>query len=590
MQLDELVHVIANLREIGTDVSDIEVKSAAGGLPKSLKETLSAFSNTRGGLAILGVAEEDSFTVAGVDDPGKMCADLASMCASEMEPALRPVISQFEVEGAWVITAEVPEIDLAQKPAYVKAKGMTQGSYTRVHDGDQRLSAYEVQMMMTNRGQPVDDIEPVASSTRADLDERLVEAYVARVRASRPYAFGGLDTEAVLRQSKILVDDEQGQERVSLGGLLALGTHPQGRFPQLAMTLVVYPTERGPDTTSGTRFLDNVTLEGPIPVLARDALAAVRKNMRRRSTVAGIGRKDVWEYPEAALREAIVNAIVHRDFSSASRGTQIQIEMYPDRLVVRNPGGLYGPVSVNQLTEDGTSSARNSFLLKMLEDVVIPDEDRAVCENRGSGIRTMVESLRSAGMTLPRFDDKISSFSVTFPNHALLNDEVVEWIGRLNEQDLTNSQCIGLAVLRSGERLDNAAYRAATGLDSRVATAELQDLVSRELVAQVGTRRWTEYRLSLRTRAADREVSQRLSPRDRRQIILEALGDQPLSRAQIEDFTGLGRKVVVYWLRILRDERLVRTVGEGSVQSPNVRYERTSESWGQSTLDFEVSQ
>ena len=308
--------------------------------------------------------------------------------------------------------------------------------------------------------------------------------------------------------------------------------------------------------------------------------------MRRRSTVAGAGRTDVWEYPEAALREAIVNALVHRDLSGPSRGTQVQIEMYPNRLLVKNPGGLYGPVSVLQLTEEGTSSSRNSFLLKILEDVSLPGENRTVCENRGSGIRTMVEALRHAGMTPPRFDDKISSFGVTFPNHALLNDETVEWLSRLNEDGLTDSQCIGLAILRSGGSVDNPSYRAATGVDSRVATTELQDLVRRELVLQIGSGRWTEYRLSARTRAIEIERTTRLAPRDRRQVILEALSNGALSRAEIADRTGLGKQVVIHWLRVLRAQRKVDFVGSESPQSRNVKYERTAESWGQDTLDF----
>ena len=136
---------------------------------------------------------------------------------------------------------------------------------------------------------------------------------------------------------------------VSLGGLLALGSYPQEHFPQLMVTFVHYPTEIGPQASE--RFLDNVTLEGPIPVMVRDTLAAIRRNMSRRAIIGGAGRRDVWEYPETALREAVVNALVHRDLSSGARGTQVQIEMYPDRLVIRNPGGLFGPVTVDNLAK-----------------------------------------------------------------------------------------------------------------------------------------------------------------------------------------------------------------------------------------------
>ena len=204
----------------------------------------------------------------------------------------------------------------------------------------------------------------------------------------------------------------------------------------------------GPDVVTGERFIDNVVAEGPIPIMVRDALIAVRKNMTRRSFVRGVGREDVWEYPTDALREAIVNALVHRDLSSDSRGSQVQIEMYPDRLMVHNPGGLFGSVTADRLGEEGVTSTRNAALLRILEDVPVPGTDRPVCENRGSGIRTMIAALRAARMTPPEFTDRLSRFTVTFPNHTLLGDDVVRWITSLEEHGLSESQCIGLALLR----------------------------------------------------------------------------------------------------------------------------------------------
>ncbi len=151
------------------------------------------------------------------------------------------------------------------------------------------------------------------------------------------------------------------------------------------LTFVHYPTAEGANTETGERFVDNVVAEGPIPVMVRDALLAVRKNMTRRSVVRGAGRADIWQYPEAALREAIVNALVHRDLSPAARGTQVQVEMYPDRLTVRNPGGLFGPVTEERLGEEGVSSARNASLLRLLEDVPWPGVSTAFARTAAPG-------------------------------------------------------------------------------------------------------------------------------------------------------------------------------------------------------------
>ncbi len=570
----DLAEIIENLRVFGSDVFDVEAKRAEKALPRSVRETLSAFANTTGGTLILGLDESQNFAATGIENAAKMAADLASTCATEMEPPLRPLIRQHTFEGVQLVVAEVPELALGEKPCFYRGAGMNRGSYVRVNDGDHQLTSYEVQMMLAGRGQPRDDEQPVAGTSLADLDETMVRQFIDRLRTTRPYAFADLDDTDVLRRSKVLVRGDTGaDECLSLGGLLALGRYPQQHFPQLMLTFVHYPTTSGGDPKSGERFLDNVSLEGPIPVMVKDAMGAMRRNMTRRSIVSGYGRADVWEYPETALREALVNALVHRDLSAASMGTQVQIEMYPDRLTIRNPGGLFGPVSVMNLGEEGVSSSRNASLLKILEDVSVPGETRTVCENRGSGIRAMIDALRDARMTLPKFENKISNFSVTFPNHTLMSDEVLSWLGALGEDGMTDSQMVGLAMLRAGEELDNLTYRSTTGLDSRQATVELQDLVARELVTQQGTRRWARYRLNPRVKTdAAQQSPRRQSPADRRTEILSALGDNVLSRSEIATRTGLNDQIVRRWLRTLREEGKVEIHGGGRPQSKNTRY------------------
>jgi ATP-dependent DNA helicase RecG len=567
----ELAEITANLRILGADITDVEVKNSGGGLPKSLRETLSAFSNTHGGVVILGLDEGQGFVPVGLPNPAKLAADLGSMCSSEMEPAIRPLIQIHQFEGKQVVVAEIPELDPAQKPCFYIGAGMTKGSFVRVSDGDRHLSAYEVQIMLSSRGQPRDDEQAVPGTGIADLAQASVDALIARLRTSRPYAFQDLDRLAVLRRSKVLVPGHDGQDAVSLAGLLALAAYPQEQFPQLMITFVHYPTATGAQSAAGERFLDNVAIEGPIPVMARDALAAIRRNMSRRAVIADAGRQDIWEYPETALREAVVNALVHRDLSSSARGTQIQVEMYPDRLIIKNPGGLFGPVTVDSLGEEGISSARNATLIKLLEDVPLPGETRTVCENRGSGIRSMLDALLTAGMSPPQFEDRISSFVVTFPNHTLLSEETLQWITGLGEHGLTDSQCVALAMLREEEGLDNRAYRTATGVDSRVATAELQDLVARELVTQTGTRRWAQYRLSPRLVFRASGASLRA---DRRPALLAALADATLSRAELAAQTGLNDQTVRRWLTIMREDGTIELVGS-SPRSTSARYRRT---------------
>lgn len=481
-----------------------------------------------------------------------------------MDPPLRPLITVHKFEGEHVVVAEVPALEPARRPCFYRGAGITQGSFLRIGDGDRRLTPYEVHMMVASRGQPKEDEQAVEGSSIEDLDPINVAALVTRLRKTRPRAFADLEDHAVLRRAKVLTN----RGEVTAAGLLALGSFPQEHFPQAIISFVHFPTSAGP-AAQGTRFLDNVTLEGPVPVMVEDALAVLRRNMSRRAVVTGIGREDVWEYPETALREAIVNSLAHRDYSSAALGTQVQVEMYPDRLSIRNPGGLFGPVSVEALGEEGISSARNATLLRLLEDVSLPGQVHTVCENRGSGIRSMLDALRAAGMKPPRFDDRISSFAVTFPNHSLLSEETIAWLNSLNQTGLTDSQRLALAVYRGERGFDNRGYREATGVDSRVATAELQDMVARELIEQTGARRWAQYKV--------RELTQPARQRaDRRAEILDSLGDKILSRSELAEAAGLSDKVVLHWLSRMRQEGTVELIGP-SPRSKYARYRQSSQ-------------
>jgi ATP-dependent DNA helicase RecG len=170
----------------------------------------------------------------------------------------------------------------------------------------------------------------------------------------------------------------------------------------------------------------------------------------------------------------------------------------------------------------------------------------------------MLDSLLTAGMSPPRFQDRISSFSVTFPNHTLLFEDMVRWITALGEHGLADSQCVALAILREEEALDNRAYRSATGIHSRVATAELQDLVARELVTQTGTRRWAQYRLSPRLGSRASGTAMRANHRS---ALVTALGEETLSRAELAARTGLNDQTVRRSLTIMRDEGSVELIG-----------------------------
>lgn len=446
--------------------------------------------------------------------------------------------------------------------------GQANGSYRRVGEGDYRMTPYEVQQLLASRGQPEDDLSPVPQASLADLNVPRVEAFVARLRRTRPSFAEETNLTALRRMRVIVPHPETGEMVPSIGGLLALGSYPQDFFPQLNVTFVHYPAAAG--ANDGTRFVDNRSLDGSIPEMVQLAMQSLRANMRRRAVVRGAGREDRWDYPEPALREAIVNALVHRDYGPLARGSQVQIEMYPDRLVVRNPGGLFGPVNVDRLGAPGVYSSRNGALLRMLEDVVLPEDGRPICENRGSGLHVMVGALEAAGLSPPEFVDHLASFEVVFPHHTLMNDEALDWLRSLGPEELSNAQAFALLLMRSGAVFTNAEYRARFLLDSRVATQELGHLVRRGLVQQSGTGRWMTYRLAPHLSDAPATSGNGgAGPL----AVLRLLADRtPLGRRDIAARLGTSDRNTLAWLRRLLEASPPLVEREGAPRSPKATY------------------
>lgn len=273
---------------------------------------MSAFANGHGGLLLLGLDESAGFAAVEMD-VAQIASDLAAACAEQLEPPIRPEVEVVSVDGRLIIAAAIDELPPDRKPCFVKSKGMDRGSYIRTHDGDRRLTTYEIHVLASSQGQPIDDRAFVDGATLDDLDDELVRRLVARLRSTRSGVFSRVDDDAVLRLMGVVVDSDAGP-RVTLAGLLALGRFPQQFFPQLDATFVAYPTTSGEPLGDGTRFLDNQSIDGPIPVIVAEALATLRRNMKQRSIVVGMGREDRWEYPEEAVREIVANALMHRDY------------------------------------------------------------------------------------------------------------------------------------------------------------------------------------------------------------------------------------------------------------------------------------
>lgn len=418
-----MVRAVTLMRLSGNNARDYVVAPALKYLPDDIAATISAFSNGVGGTVILGLSEKDGFTPVEGFDSKSMMDVLSNVCTENLVPPVRPDIRILLFEGKPLVVANIAEMMPADKPCYIKAAGRYSGSYIRTGDGDRRLSQYEVDRLVEEQRQPQHDIVIVEEASMDDLDASLLEGVLERERRMHPRIFASLSDDAAAENLRIARRDERGVLHPTLAGLLALGSYPQKYFPRLNVSFACYPGSTKAETTSGgKRLVDSATMVGPIPAIVEDTIAAVDRNTRTGALIEGAFRKDVTDYPELAVREAVVNALMHRDYSSLALGTPVQVDLYVDRLEITNPGGLFGNVTVDALGKEGITSSRNQYLSNILEST--PYKGGYVAENRGTGYQTIERELREALMPAAVPTDSILSFSLVFERRHLSNAEM----------------------------------------------------------------------------------------------------------------------------------------------------------------------
>ena len=481
--LYDLLGALAVLELRGGDTTSIEAKTFSEYSPEQLGPTLSAFANKPGGGTILlGVSERDGISVVGVDDVDDLLKRAANQARNGFRPPIRVDVRAIDLDGKTIGVVNVEGADVNEKPVrWLKDKK----TYLRQYDGDYQMSPSEEQMLVLRHHRPNADAQAVPGSSLRDLDPNLVTRYLSSVRETTPRLVNDSD-EAVLFFTGVVADRES--EELSVAGLYALGEYPQRLLPHLTLTAAV-------EGSGDVRAVNRRDFTGSLPVILDDVLDWVRGNVESRQLVTrdGDGLTD-YAVPLLAAREVVANALVHRDLSEASRGKGIDLRITRDGFRLTNPGGLWG-ITVDRLGF-GDHPAVNERLYQICRNV----EGRSgrVIEAMDTGIREVRRSLREAGMAEPRFYDNGVSFTVRFPNSALIPDGDLAWIGSLGLEQVASlnlRQKEALVDMRHGRTWSNREYRERFGVTAEEARADLRDLVSRGLVTSSGERRWVRYEL-----------------------------------------------------------------------------------------------
>lgn len=420
MQENELYDLALTIHRQKTEKQTVELKSAAKGFPK-IFDTLSSFANQdAGGIIIFGIGDKPDYAILGVYDPEDVQKKVMEAC-EQMEPPIRAVTTICEIDGKVVVSAEIPGVEYSQRPVFYRGVGKIKGSYVRVGDADIPMTPFEVYSYEAFRKRIHEDLRTVDHAKVSLFNQEDLKRYLLTAKAAGSN-LAKMTDEEILELMGVTKNSKP-----TLAGIMAFSPYPQSYFPQLCITAVVVPgTEIGDQGVDGERFIDNKRITGTIAEMVDEAVDFVRKNSRTKTIISAEGqRHDKTEFPMTAVREAILNALVHRDYSVYTESIPVSIEMYRDRMMVKSSGGLFGTTPL-ELLGKVRPETRNVALANILEFL-------GVTENRYSGIPTMRKECQEAGLPDPKFEVRHGEFIVTLRNNIY---EVEETGHEIDKSDM----------------------------------------------------------------------------------------------------------------------------------------------------------
>lgn len=453
---------------------------------KSLLETICAFANEPhlgGGWLLLGVAPDEQalfpgYAVEGVPQPDKLSADLASQCATTFNMPLRVDIRTEMLSGEPVVVVFVPEAAPQDKPIYFKATGLPKGAFRRIGSTDQRCTEDDLEMLYQSRQRESFDTGLVFGAELDDIDADAIADYRQARAEANPDAEELRWTDLELLQALNAVRrDAAGAWKPTVAGLLLFGKSLALRrcFP---MTRVDYIRVPGREwVPHPDRRFDTVELRAPLFTLLRRTQAAVLDDLPKGFGLeeGQLQRSDKPVIPLRALREALVNALMHRSYRVQA---PVQVIRYANRLEIRNPG--FSLKSPDHLGEPG-SMPRNPHIAAVLHET-------RFAETKGSGIRAMREAMDTAGLVPPLFesDRGQDQFTTLFFFHHFLGEEDIRWLAQFKVLHLSDEEARALVVAREANAIDNATYRALNKVDTLTASCALRRLRDAGLFSQQG--------------------------------------------------------------------------------------------------------
>ena len=430
---------------------------------KETLETAVAFANTKGGVILIGVSDKGD--VKGIQIGKETLKDWANQISQNTEPR---IISEFEIEEIdrkKIVVIRIKEFPI--KPVSMKGRCLR-----RIRNSNRVMQPHEIaEMHFQSTGMSWDKLS-VTNASLDDIDIEKIKKYIETTRDGGRRKIGITEKPLQVLEKLELIKDR----KPTWGAVLLFHKHPQRFLSQAVIHCGKFK--------EGAIVIDDRMIEGTVVEQIEEAMDFIRKNLNVRFVMTGKpAREEVWDYPLEALRESVINAVCHRDYTAPSN-TEVRID--DDELIVWNPGGLPLGLTIEDLYKPHPSVLRNKGIGGIFYDM-------GLIEQWGSGIDKMRKACEKAGIPEPKFEEH-QGFRVIF-RKDIYTEEYLQKLG-LNERQI---KAVNYVKQKGG--ITNREYREMFNIKNRMALIDLSDLCKKQILNRVGkTGRATEYILIGQTR------------------------------------------------------------------------------------------
>ncbi len=415
---------------------------------QSILRTAVAFANTAGGTLVFGVRDRTK-EIIGVKNALDEEERITSIFSDNIKPTLIPEIQIVSWRARELILVNIPHL---VGPFYIRSEGPEKGVFIRLGSSNRRAGPELIAGIQRLAVNTFFDEQPCMEADSEDIDFRAASEFFARVARTIPPS---------ARRSLGLLVKHAGREFPTRGAVLLFGKERRSIFPD-----AVIRCARFRELTT-ERFIGQAEIDEYLPTAVESAVAFIERHTLKGAEIGRIRRKDIHEYPPPAIREALINAVVHADYSIG--GMNIKVAIFDDRIEITNPGMLPFGMTI-EAAVSGVSKLRNRVIGRVFREL-------GLIEQWGSGMGRMIAACHNAGLQPPHFEEVGNSFKVTISNRYVSTPsrDEPQWQKQLTQYLLDHNE------------ISTANAARLWGVSDRTARTRLRQLASKGFLAEIGT-------------------------------------------------------------------------------------------------------